>query len=388
MYHTPGETDDGITIWLPKRKVILPGDNIYESFPNLYAIRGSPARNAHQWYTSLEHTRSFNAEYMVPSHTGPLAGKDYIRSVLTAYRDAIQFVHDQTVRQMNKMLDVDDIVRAVNLPTNLQEHRFLQEFYGTVAWSVRGVYNTYIGWFDGDPVSLYPTSKKDYSKRLSELLTRKDHSGLEGYELLLKYANESIEKSNLNFEKNKRELNDELQWALELISYAKNSCENCVQAKAAYVDVLIKIATTMKSANARNYYLTCAKEVKNNLNLKVTDDQKFKLVTKLPLDVFMSLIPYQLNAEECDATLNIKIVFSFTNRNKHYAYELRNCIIQFTPNPKVLPENFDTHLSMTVEVWYSIVKKEKSALVAYASGDIKIDGSVLKVKQFMSSLDS
>ena len=388
MYHTPGETDDGITIWLPKQKTILPGDNIYESFPNLYAIRGSPARNAHQWYNSLEFTRSFNAEYMVPSHTGPLAGKDYIRSVLTAYRDAIQFVHDQTVRQMNKMLDIDDIVRAVNLPTSLQEHRFLQEFYGTVAWSVRGVYNAYIGWFDGDPVSLYPTSKKDYSKRLSELLLRKDHSGLEGYELLLKYANESIEKSNVNFEKNKLELNDELQWALELISYAKITCENCVEAKAAYVDVLIKIATTMKSANARNYYLTCAKEVKNNLNLKVTNDQRFKLVTKLPLDVFMSMIPYQLNAEKCDETLNIKIIFSFTNRNKRYVYQLRNCIIQFTPNPKVLPENFDTQLSMTVEVWYSIVKKEKSALVAYASGDIKIDGSVLAIKQFMSSLDS
>jgi len=388
MYHTPGETDDAITIWLPKQKVILPGDNIYESFPNMYAIRGSPARNAYQWYTSLEFTRSLNAEYMVPSHTGPLIGKSYIKSTLTAYRDAIQFVHDQTVRQMNEMVEIDDIVQMVTLPTNLKEHRFLQEFYGTVAWSVRGVYNSYIGWFDGDPVNLYPTTKKDFSKRLSELLLRKDHHELKGYELLLKYADESIERSNRNFRRNKLQLNDELQWALELISYAKHSCENCVQAKTAYVDILIKIATTMKSANARNYYLTCAKEIKNDLNLKVTNNQKMNLVQTLPIDVFMSMIPYQLNAESCDQTVNIKIVFSFTNKNKHYVYELRNCIIQFTPNPEILPKSFDAHLSMNIEVWYSIVKKEKSALVAYASGDVQINGKILAVKHFMSLLDN
>ena len=41
---------------------------------------------------------------MVPQHTRPIAGEDIIMDTLTAYRDAIQFVRDQTIRYMNKGL--------------------------------------------------------------------------------------------------------------------------------------------------------------------------------------------------------------------------------------------------------------------------------------------
>ena len=39
---------------------------------------------------------------MVPQHTHPVHGEDIIMDILTCYRDAIQFIHDQTVRYMNK----------------------------------------------------------------------------------------------------------------------------------------------------------------------------------------------------------------------------------------------------------------------------------------------
>ena len=39
---------------------------------------------------------------MVPQHTRPIAGEKIIMDTLTAYRDAIQFVRDQTIRYMNK----------------------------------------------------------------------------------------------------------------------------------------------------------------------------------------------------------------------------------------------------------------------------------------------
>ena len=39
---------------------------------------------------------------MVPQHTFPVYGEDTIMDILTCYRDAIQFTHDQTVRYMNQ----------------------------------------------------------------------------------------------------------------------------------------------------------------------------------------------------------------------------------------------------------------------------------------------
>ena len=41
---------------------------------------------------------------MVPQHTRPIAGEMVIMDILTSYRDAIQFVRDQTIRYMNKGL--------------------------------------------------------------------------------------------------------------------------------------------------------------------------------------------------------------------------------------------------------------------------------------------
>jgi len=44
-------------------------------------------------------------------------------------RDAIQFIHDQTVRQMNKGLVPDELVEAVKLPPHLAAFKPWMEEY-------------------------------------------------------------------------------------------------------------------------------------------------------------------------------------------------------------------------------------------------------------------
>ena len=91
MAHVPGETDDQLYVWLPEKKTLLCGDNFYKAFPNLYTIRGTPYRDVKQWASSLDKMRYLQAEYLVPSHTKPLKGKQNIQNVLRDYADAIRF---------------------------------------------------------------------------------------------------------------------------------------------------------------------------------------------------------------------------------------------------------------------------------------------------------
>ena len=154
--HAPGETEDQIFVWLPERKVLLAADNFYKSFPNLYTIRGTAYRDLRLWVASLDRMRELGAEFMIPSHTRPITGADEIRRRLTNYRDAIQFVHDQTVRLMNQGLTPDDIAERVRLPPHLADDPWLQEFYGTVAWSVRSVFTGYLGWYSGVARDMFP----------------------------------------------------------------------------------------------------------------------------------------------------------------------------------------------------------------------------------------
>ena len=102
---------------------------------------------------------------VLPSHGVPIEGADTVQRVLTRYRDAILYVHDATVKGMNEGKDVYALMRDVKLPPSLD----VGEDYGKVAWSVRGIYDAYIGWFDGDPASMYPVSPDEAYAELTRL---------------------------------------------------------------------------------------------------------------------------------------------------------------------------------------------------------------------------
>ncbi len=40
LFHAPGESEDQLAVFWPDQAALFPADNIYRTFPNLYAIRG------------------------------------------------------------------------------------------------------------------------------------------------------------------------------------------------------------------------------------------------------------------------------------------------------------------------------------------------------------
>ena len=108
-----GETHDQLFVWLPEEKVLLPGDNWYRAFPNLYTIRGSQPRPVDDWIDSLDAMRRLEPEILVPSHSGPVRGADEVQEALRNYRDGIQWVRDAVVRGANAGEDVDTLAAEI-----------------------------------------------------------------------------------------------------------------------------------------------------------------------------------------------------------------------------------------------------------------------------------
>ncbi len=156
LYHTPGETYDHLTVWIPELKAAFTGDNYYDSFPNLYTLRGTEPRYALDYVDSLNRVLDLKPELLLPSHGQPIVGNAGIAKALTQYRDAILYVHDATVDGMNEGKDVYALMQEIKLPADLD----VGEGYGTIAWSVRGIYEGYVGWFDGNPATMYETPAK------------------------------------------------------------------------------------------------------------------------------------------------------------------------------------------------------------------------------------
>jgi len=166
LVHTPGETYDHVTVWIPEYRIAFTGDNIYGSFPNLYTLRGTKPRWALDYVDSLERVQSWQPAVLAASHGDPVYGEATVREHIRRYRDAILYVHDETVRGMNAGIDVYTLMRTVELPPDLS----VGEGYGEVGWSIRGIYEGYLGWFDESSASLYPYGPETAYRELVDLV--------------------------------------------------------------------------------------------------------------------------------------------------------------------------------------------------------------------------
>jgi alkyl sulfatase BDS1-like metallo-beta-lactamase superfamily hydrolase len=170
LFWTPGgETTDSMVIWLPDHKVVFTGNlfsALFGHFPNLVTVRGDRYREALVFIDSLERVLALEPELLLPGHGGPVVGKETIREELTRLRDAVRYVHDETVKGMNHGKDIHTLMREIQLPPELE----VGQGYGKVSWSVRAIWENYAGWFHhSSTTELYDVPAKAVHSDLVEL---------------------------------------------------------------------------------------------------------------------------------------------------------------------------------------------------------------------------
>ena len=239
----PGETDDALFVWLPDEKVLFAGDNFYQAFPNLYAIRGTPYRNLLTWSDSVSNMASFQPHHLVPGHSLPITGGEAATTALSDYSEAIRSVYDQTVRGINQGKSPDLIAHEVELPGHLKDKPYLVEFYGTIPHAVRAVYAGLLGWYDGNPTTLNRLEPKAEAQKMARLAGGAGELGRKMIEAL----------------------NDEdYQWALELADHLKWLDDGDRQlARETKIKALRGLAAREYNAPNRNYYLSYANELES-----------------------------------------------------------------------------------------------------------------------------
>ncbi|MEO0578466.1 MAG: alkyl sulfatase dimerization domain-containing protein [Pseudomonadota bacterium] len=237
----PGETADQLYVWFPAEKVVFSGDNLYKSWPNLYAIRGTPYRDIRAWARAVDMMLSEAPEFLVPGHTRAISGTNEVADVLSTYRDGIVYVFDKTIEGINKGLTPDELVAYVKLPEHLASHPYLQPYYGNPQWAIRAIFTGYLGWFDGNPTNLQRHSTAEHARRVIELAG--------GADRVLAQAATALE-------------NHDPQWAAELCDYLLAVSQHQREAMLTKADALELLGRNLVTAIGRNYYLTVAQELR------------------------------------------------------------------------------------------------------------------------------
>ena len=364
----PSETDDMIGVYLPDEEILLTGDCIQgEVYPNLYTLRGTPYRDPMQWVATLDWIRhDLRPQQIVPHHGHPMTSPEEVSDVLTAYRDAIQFTHDQTVRFMNQGLRPDEIVQRVRMPAHLAEHPWLGEFYGTLKHCIPAIYVGKVGWFSGDPVDLDPLPPAERARRYVALMG--------GAEAVRQAAETAAGE-------------DDYLWAAELLGLLVSLDTEDEAARLARAGALRGWAYAQANPNWRNWALSCAMELDPPAKV---DGAKQQLVLAPPA-VINAFPPGNIlrgmatrPRAEAVADLHLTMAFCIEDRGLDHALELRRGICEFH---EVAPEEVDVRLRFGSDFLSDLVAQKVRWPEGIDQGRVQVEGDRKLVPQFFGSFE-
>ena len=357
LFHAPGETNDQLFVWLPDHKALLPGDNIYKTFPNLYTIRGTTHRDVIGWVNSIDHMKTFDAEFLFPSHTKPIIGKEEIKEILTIYRDAIQYIHDQTIRLMNEGLYPDQIAELIKLPEHIAKSPYLYEFYGTVRWSVKSIFNGYLGWFNGNPSELDPLSRKERAIRISKLAG--------GDQMLLEQLYSAVKK-------------EDMQWALELSDHLITLDYFVDEVKDLRKKALIYEGSRSSNPNKRNYFLTSALELNEDFESNILIERTEELLEQISINTLFNVLSVRFNPELTNEELTACFDFS-SGITKNI--DIRNDVAVVSD---IKQKECDLYIKTDEIEFKKILVGFESPVSSLASGKIEVIGGSTLFLKFLS----
>jgi len=185
-----GETLDALLVWMPNEKTVFTGNflgAIQGALPNFYTARGDRQRSVGRWFEDIELLISLDAETLITGHDEPICGEQTVKGYLCKIRDAIRYLHDETIKGMNAHKTLWALMAEISLPENLQP----AAGRCPISWIVRAIWEEYTGWFRSELTSeLFSTPAQSIWPELAQLAG--------GVSALLEAAQKHAEKGALH----------------------------------------------------------------------------------------------------------------------------------------------------------------------------------------------
>jgi len=366
IFEAYGDAEDEIDVYFPELKHLNGAETTQgESFPNIYSLRGTKFRDPVKWYKGLDRLLEYaqKADTYSHSHGRAWVGNDFITERIQNYRDAIQYVHDQTIYHLNKGAIREELVDLVQLPPNLANDPWLQEFYGSVEHSVRNIYVGYLGWYEGDATALAAPSFERKAKLYVEAMG--------GAENVISIANQAIDAKDYG-------------WAAEILTNLVRSQPNNQQAKDLKAKALREWGYDQANPYWRMFALSAAAELDNTKkDLPPVDFGSPAIVSQLSIKTLLENLRVKIDAEKAE-NADFKIGFNITDRNEKYGFHIRNGIAAFY---EYIPEESDVTLNVPSHVIYDYVLGRKGIKESIDEGNGTIEGTMDKFDQFGSYFD-
>ena len=149
------DIDDAVALYLPRHKILVPGDAVHGTGPVIATPRQEKGRDPRKWMDTLEQLSKMNVEILLPGHGPIYTDAKSSRRIMQDVRDTIQYITDHIIRGLNANMMREDIIATLKLPPHLANHPDIGWYYHSLSFVARGVHANFAGWWGDDYVGMF-----------------------------------------------------------------------------------------------------------------------------------------------------------------------------------------------------------------------------------------
>jgi alkyl sulfatase BDS1-like metallo-beta-lactamase superfamily hydrolase len=363
---TPGtEAPAEMNFFLPDLGALCLSENANVTMHNILPPRGALVRDAKAWAGYLtESQRLYGARTTVlfNSHGWPRFGKEAIASYIGSHRDAYKYLHDQTVRLMNKGFNAAEIAEQIALPDVLAKEWYNRGYYGTMRHNAKAIYQRYLGWYDGNPANLNGWPPEEAGKRYV--------AAMGGAKAALKIAKTAFDAGDY-------------RWSAEVANRIVFANKDDAAARELLARSFEQLGYQAEGMLWRNMYLTGAQEARVTPTAASFSTVSPDFVAATETSQLFELLAIRVDPAKA-AGKDIAVAFVFPERKERTRITLRNAVM-------VQEANVDDPVQATVTMpraaFLAVLFAGRPPIELIQSGVMKIEGDVSALQALTSSVD-
>jgi alkyl sulfatase BDS1-like metallo-beta-lactamase superfamily hydrolase len=364
---TPGtEAPAEMNIHFPAAKALCVADNVARSMHNILTPRGALVRDPRIWAQYLDEAIALfgaTSEVLFSGHHWACWGREQIIDLLEKQRDLYAYLHDQTLRLLNKGYTGPEIAEAIELPPSLADEWHCRELYGSISHNTKAIYQRYMGWFDGNPAHLWEHPPREQARRYVEFMG--------GAEAVLEKAHRSFESGDY-------------RWVAEMVNHLVFAEPENEAARQLQAEALTQLGYGAENATWRNFFLMGAKELSKGIGGTPTAAAPPDVVANLSVSQLLDAMAIRLNGPRAWES-QLRIDWVIEAPDEEHALTVRNGVLHHRPGRH--EPSAHAALLLDREALDQLLLKTADIGQLAESGRLRVEGDGERIGELLGLLD-
>ncbi len=296
-----------MNVFIPAARTFLSAEIATCSLHNILTPRGAKVRDTLAWAGYLHEAVNLYAgrsDTAISSHCWPRFGAGEVKGWLSGQRDNYRYLHDQTVRLMNKGMTQAEIAETIKAPPAIADSWFNRGYYGTYSHNSKAVYQYYLGWYDGVPANLNPHPP--------EVRGQKFVAAMGGANKVLAAAKKAMAAGDY-------------RWSSDLLNQLVFAEPKNTTAKSMLASSYEQQGYQAESAIWRNMFLSAARDLRAGVKGNLAT-QSLDLIAAIPTGLLMNAVATRLDPAIL-GTQKFDLNFRFSDRGEKAKISIGNAVM-------------------------------------------------------------